>query len=69
MKTKSNSPEIKAYLHCKLCMGEIPDTTCPADWARLNVGWTKKGLQVWCERHNENVINLDFLGQQVATTR
>jgi len=46
--------DIGAYFHCKKCM-----------IGRLAVGWTKKGLQVWCENCNLNVLNLDFKGQKV----
>lgn len=30
------------------------------------VGWTEKGLQVWCEDCDNNVINLDFKGQKIG---
>ena len=30
------------------------------------VGWTVEGLQVWCERCDNNVINLDFKSQKVG---
>jgi hypothetical protein len=43
----------------------MPDATAPKDWARLSVGWTKKGLQVWCARHEINVVHLDFMGQKM----
>lgn len=66
MKAKASVPDIKSYLHCRHCLEEIPEDQSPATWARLNVGWTKKGLQVWCDRHNQNVLNLDFLGQKVT---
>ena len=29
-------------------------------------GWTMEGLQVWCEKCDSNVINLDFKGQKVG---
>lgn len=62
---------IISYLHCKLCLrefagepirhalGQEPATT-PRDYARLNVGFTKLGLQVWCVRHDCNVAHIDF---------
>lgn len=62
----SNSKEIKAYMHCALCVdefkaGKAPGKS-PATYARLSVGWTPAGLQVWCERHGVNVLHVDFEG-------
>ena len=58
--------EITLYFHCKECLLERPDNISPAEWARLSIGWTEHGFQVWCERHQNNVISIDFLGQKVA---
>ena len=49
---------IIAYFHCKTCLA-----------GRLAVGWTKLGLQVWCENCNKNMINLDFHGQKLYEIR
>jgi len=59
-----NTLEIKAFMHCAKCLREIPDGVSPAEWARVNVGWTKLGLQVWCVRHDTNVVHIDFQGQK-----
>jgi hypothetical protein len=45
---------ISLYFHCRECMN-----------GKLAVGWTEKGLQIWCEKCNKNVLALDFMGQQV----
>ena len=37
----------------------------PRDYAQLEVGYTETGLQVWCKRHEINVLNLDFDRQTV----
>jgi len=58
-----NTNEIKGFMHCSKCLHEKPDGVSPADWARVNVGWTKLGLQVWCVRHDTNVVHIDFQGQ------
>ena len=50
--------EILSYWHCKKCCAEKSPQ-------RMSVGWTPKGIQVWCETHNENVQHIDLLGQQV----
>ena len=55
--------EIKAFMHCKRCLSEMPDGTSPREWAKLEVGWTDLGLQVWCMRHDINVMHVDFEGQ------
>jgi hypothetical protein len=62
---KMTQNEIKVFFHCKKCLEEIPDGVSPREWVRMEVGYTELGLQVWCTRHEENVIHIDFLGQQV----
>lgn len=54
--------QIRAFMHCSLCIAENPGDVSPAAFARLSVGWTPRGLQVWCERHGANVCNVDFEG-------
>ena len=46
--------EIIQYFHCATCMS-----------GKLAVGFTVLGLQVYCEKCNLSVLNLDFIGQQV----
>ena len=58
--------KIEMFFHCRKCLNELPPDTSPREFAALEVGWTKAGLQVWCKRHEENVVALDFLGQKVA---
>lgn len=59
------SNQIKMFFHCAECMKELPDGISPRDFSSVEVGWTKEGFQVWCKRHEKNVINIDFLGQKV----
>jgi len=66
MKKPKTKEQIVRYFHCSKCIDEIPYEESPATWARLNVGFTKQGMQVWCQRHDLNVIHLDFQGQKVA---
>ena len=62
--------EIMQYFHCGACSREFcgghPDAAgkSPAEYARLNVGWTKLGVQIWCVRHDANVLHVDFEGQR-----
>ncbi len=87
--------EIRLYLHCMRCIGELDararamgwdslaaytkavgegaterdPTMAPMDYARLDVGWTPCGIQVWCRRHEANVLSIDFEGvRHPATT-
>jgi hypothetical protein len=63
----TNKLEIFSYCHCGKCIEEWKATkpgVSPAEFARLNVGFTPAGLQVWCVRHNVNVMHIDFQGQQ-----
>lgn len=67
----TNKNEIKLYMHCALCLTELPSGSSPQSFGSLEAGWTPDGLQVWCKRHDVNVINIDFEGQQhpANTTR
>ena len=64
-----NAQSVVQYLHCGKCMHEIPGgleapTIAPRDWADLSVGWTRWGLQIWCNRHECNVVHIDFEGNK-----
>lgn len=57
-----NSMEIVQFMGCALCYAELPNGKSPQDYAHFAVGFTKIGLQVWCSRHNVNVLHIDFQG-------
>ncbi len=60
-----NTKEIQMFFQCALCMEEMgshPGET-PESFARFNAGWTRWGLQLWCVRHDCNVIHIDFEGK------
>ena len=68
-----NTNEIGSFIHCGLCIEEFQagassrddgGSEAPRDYARLEIGWTKEGLQVWCMRHECNVVHIDFEGQR-----
>lgn len=71
MSEVSNDLAIGAYMHCGKCLEELPSGISPQEWASLSVGWTPLGLQVWCNRHECNVLHVDFEGHQhpADTTR
>lgn len=56
------SSEIQMFFHCKKCGEETPEDMAPCDYQQLEVGWTEVGLQVWCRRHDMNIIHVDFEG-------
>lgn len=53
-----HKPRIVAYMHCKTCFENN-------EQHKLAVGWTKEGLQVFCENCHTNIIDLDFKGQKL----
>jgi hypothetical protein len=55
---------IRMFFHCKKCLQERPEDQSPRDWAQLEVGTTRLGIQVWCKRHEINVIHIDFQTQK-----
>ena len=66
-----NTNQITAFFHCRRCFEEQmaamsqegnPPQMSPADYARIEVGWTKRGFQVWCRRHDANIVHVDFEG-------
>jgi hypothetical protein len=61
-------PSIKMFFHCQLCLDELNEGKAKGEsaqsYARLEVGYSRIGLQVRCVRHDVNVIHLDFAGQK-----
>ena len=71
MEKLSNDDNIEQFIHCGLCAVSVPKGESPKTYARLSVGWTSAGFQVWCDRHECNVLHVDFEGKQhpADTTR
>jgi hypothetical protein len=59
-----NSYQIKQFFHCGRCVKDKPPGISYKAYACFEVGWTEFGLQVWCARHNANVVHIDFEGNQ-----
>jgi hypothetical protein len=59
-----NTKEIRAFMHCSLCLKEEKPQS-------IEAGWTPLGFQVWCRNHDCNIIHVDFDGTQhgANTTR
>jgi len=58
--------KIQMFMHCKKCLEERGEGMSPREYASFEFGYTKKGFQLWCTRHEENVLAIDLLGQKVA---
>ena len=63
-KAAMNELQIRQYLHCAKCIEELPAGTTPQEFRALDVGFTEKGLQVWCVRHDMNIVHIDFQGKR-----
>ena len=62
------SLQIQQQIVCSACSDEFmsgqTDSRSLQDYSRLDVGFSGRGVQVWCHRHNLNVVHIDFEGQQ-----
>jgi len=59
-----NTLSISTYFHCARCLEDRPEGESPASFARLAAGFTKEGLQVWCVRHECNIMHVHFQGMK-----
>ncbi len=55
---------ITSFIHCGQCLKELPAGVSPKEWAQLEAGFTKEGIQIRCKRHGLNVVHIDFEGKQ-----
>ena len=65
MSSSTVTNKIDMFIHCKLCLDEFyskPSDLSPREYAQIEVGWTKPGFQIWCKRHEVNVMDVDFDG-------
>ena len=69
----SNENEIGMFFHCGKCISEMKSgwaqrvmgqPVSMRDYGDYEVGFTKLGVQVWCKRHECNVIHIDFERQK-----
>ncbi len=56
--------QIQIFFHCKKCIKELPPDTSPQQFVHIEAGWTTEGFQVWCLRHDLNIIHMDFEGHK-----
>jgi len=60
----TNKNAIQMYMHCGVCLQELPKGQSPQSFAQIECGWTPLGFQVWCKRHQANIVHVDFEGQK-----
>ncbi|HSG88340.1 MAG TPA: hypothetical protein VLA56_03955 [Pseudomonadales bacterium] len=53
---------------CVKCEAEVAAGRAGAmslrEYTALDVGFTARGFQVWCRRHDQNVVHIDFDGSR-----
>lgn len=54
--------QISAYIHCGECLDERPDGISPKEYSQIQAGFTPLGIQIWCNRHEINIMHVDFEG-------
>lgn len=64
----ANENHITRAFVCGRCQAERPATVTLGEYAQLVVGLTPDGIQVWCERHDGNVVHLRATIQNVDAT-
>jgi hypothetical protein len=63
------SLSITQYVVCSKCADELAHLDPPQslqDYAKMDIGFTDYGVQVWCRRHKANIVHIDFQGQKPA---
>ena len=62
---------IEQPIVCSRCADDVAEgragPVSMAEYMRLDVGFSAKGLQVWCRRHEANVVHIDFEGRELPT--
>lgn len=60
---------VKENFVCNQCYEEylagLTDSKSLQQYTMFDIGLTDIGLQVWCRRHDVNVVHVDFGGKQL----
>ena len=60
--------QIKEPIVCVKCSDELAqgltDAKSIQDYSRIDVGFTNRGLQIWCQRHQLNICHINFDGSE-----
>ena len=61
--------QITQHVVCSKCeeefLNKLTDNSSLQDYTKLDVGFTDTGIQVWCRRHDINVVHVDFEGREL----
>jgi hypothetical protein len=60
--TGSSKKQIVRFLHCGKCLEELRPGMSPKRRQRLEVGLTSQGIQVWCARHDVEIVHIVDVG-------
>ncbi len=56
--------QIKETILCVKCSDEFmtgsTDAKSLQDYSKIDAGFTERGLQLWCQRHQVNICHIDF---------
>jgi len=63
-----NTNSIGLFMHCANCLKDKPADIAARDWVKIEAGWTRRGLQLWCRRCEINILHIDFEGAQHPAT-
>ena len=63
--------KIKKPIVCVKCSDEFSagqtDAKSLQDYSRIDVGFTDRGIQMWCQRHQINICHVNFNGELLET--
>jgi hypothetical protein len=54
------------FYRCPICEDEAPKHLSPREYSHIEAGFSDRGFQVWCLRHERNIIHIDFMEQDVV---
>ena len=61
--------QIKETIVCVKCSDEFmtgsTDANSLQDYSKIDAGFTERGLQLWCQRHQVNICHIDFEGKKL----
>ena len=63
--------KIKEPIVCVKCSHEFlsgqTDSKSLQEYSKIDVGFTERGLQIWCQRHQLNICHINFDGKKLET--
>ncbi len=63
--------QIKEPIVCVKCSDEFmagsTDSKSLQDYSKIDVGFTERGLQIWCQRHEINICHINFNNLELET--